>query len=45
MSNSLNIGERLVECFDQVVDVLDTHAQANGGRIDVLLFQLFGAHL
>ena len=41
----LHIRKCLIECLNQVVDVLDTDAQSNGRRIDVLLLQLLWAQL
>lgn len=41
----LYVGKCLIECLYQVVDVLDTDAQANGRRIDVLLLQFLWAQL
>ena len=45
LRSSLYITECLVECVDQVVDVLYADAQANGGRINVLLLKLLWAQL
>ena len=40
-----NLIQCLSEVFDDVVDMLSTDAQANGGRCDVLLGQLLGREL
>ena len=41
----LYVGKCLIESLNQVVDVLDTDAQSNSRRIDVLLLQLLWTQL